>query len=144
MDLRKRVYQKEKLMKKSISHLTLFVFLATFCSVFAFSQDIDLTGTWEGSTVVPDQGEDGMTLVIEKEEGEYVAKITDTLGMLDETECEEMEFKDGTLTFNFSISEGMDSFTVWITLEVEGDTMKGYWETGDGDQGDIELQKLKV
>ncbi len=128
-------------MKKSSFYLALFVFLIAFCSVISFSQEVDLTGTWEGSTVVPDQGEDEMTLVIKKEEGEYAATITDSLGMLMDTECEDIEFNDGTLTFNFSISQDMESLTVWITLEVEGDTMKGYWETSDGGQGDIELKK---
>lgn len=128
-------------MKKFISCLALFAFLMTFCSVLTFSQDIDLTGTWEGSTLVPDQGEDQLTLVIKKEEGEYKATITDSLGMLMDTECEDIELEDGTLTFNFTISQDMDAFTVWITLEVEGDTMKGYWETAEGDQGDIELKK---
>jgi hypothetical protein len=128
-------------MKKFISYVALFAFFVTFYPGFAFSQNIDLTGTWEGTTVVPDQGEDAMTLVIKKEEGEYVATITDSLGMLMETECEDIEFEDGTLTFNFTISQDMDAFTVWITLEVEGDTMKGYWETAEGDQGDIELKK---
>ena len=142
MNSRQYVRQKERNMKKLLSSLTLFVFLVTFSSVFAFCQDIDLTGTWEGSTLVPDQGEDEMTLVIKKEDGEYVATLTDSLGMLDETECEDLEFKDSTLTFNVTISEGMDAFTVWITLEVEGDTMKGYWEIAEGDQGDIELKKI--
>lgn len=133
--------KKEIGMRKFGSCLALFVFLITFCSGISFSQVVDLTGTWEGSTLVPDQGEDQLTLIITKEGDEYAARITDTLGMLADTECEDIEFEDGTLTFNFSVSEGMDSFTVWITLEVDGDTMKGYWETGDGDQGDIELKK---
>jgi hypothetical protein len=128
-------------MKKFISCLGLFAFFMTFCSIFTFSQNIDLTGTWEGSTLVPDQGEDQLTLVIKKEEGEYKATITDSLGMLMDAECEDIEFEEGTLTFNFTISQDMDAFTVWITLEVEGDTMKGYWETAEGDQGDIELKK---
>lgn len=128
-------------MKKFSSYLALFVFLMACFSVFSFSQNVDLTGTWEGSTFVPDQGEDQLTLVITKEDGEYAAKITDSLGMLADTECEDIDFEDGTLTFNFAIAQDMESMTVWITLEVEGDTMKGYWETGDGGQGDIELKK---
>jgi len=128
-------------MKKFSSYLALFVFLMTFFSVFSYSQDVDLTGTWAGSTVVPDQGEDEMTLVITKKDNEFAATITDSLGMLSDTECEDIEFEDGTLTFNVTIAQDMESLTVWITLEVEDDTMKGYWETGDGDQGDIELKK---
>jgi hypothetical protein len=112
-----------------------------FCSILSFGQDVDISGIWEGSTYVPDQGEDGMTLVIKKEEGEYAATLTDTFGMLMETKCEDLEFKDGTLTFHFTIGMDMESMTVWITLQVEGDTMTGYWETADGSQGDIELKK---
>ena len=128
-------------MKKSSIYLSLFVFLIAFCSVISFSQDVDLTGTWEGSTFVPDQGEDELILVIKKEEGEYAATISDSLGMLMDTECEDIEFKEGSLTFNFTIVQDIESLTVWITLQVEGDTMKGYWETGDGGQGDIELKR---
>jgi hypothetical protein len=128
-------------MKKSSTYSALFVFLIASCSVMSFGQDVDLTGTWEGSTIVPDQGEDELTLVIEKKEGEYAATLSDTLGMLMDTECEDIEFKEGTLTFNFTIVQDIESLTVWITLEVEGDTMKGYWETGDGGQGDIELKR---
>jgi hypothetical protein len=131
----------EEMMRKSSANLALSFVLIAFCSVLSFSQDVDLTGTWEGSTYVPDQGEDGMTLVIKKEEGEYAANITDTFGMLMETECEDIEFTEGTLTFHFTIGMDMESLTVWITLEVEGDTMKGYWETADGEQGDIELKR---
>jgi len=128
-------------MKKTSAFLALFVFMATLCSIFVFSQEIDLTGTWVGSTLVPDQGEDEMTLVIKKEEDEYSAIVSDSLGMLTDLECEDIEFKEGTLTFNFTITQEMESQTVWLTLDVEGDTMKGYWETGDGEQGDIELKK---
>jgi len=122
-------------------NFTVLVILIMFCSILFFGQDVDIIGTWEGSTYVPDQGEDGMTLVIKKEEGEYAATITDTFGMLMETECEDLEFKDGTLTFHFTIGMDMESMTVWITLQVNGDTMTGFWETADGSQGDIELKK---
>jgi hypothetical protein len=131
-------------MKRFISSWALFAFLVTFCTVFAFSYDLDLSGTWVGSTVVPEQGEDEITLVIKKEDGKYTATTSDSLGMLMDTECEDIQFVEGTLTFNFSISQEMETTTVWLILEVEGDTMKGYWETGDGDQGDIELKKQKV
>jgi hypothetical protein len=128
-------------MKRQSSKGALLVFMVALCSMFAFNQEIDLSGTWVGTTMVPDQGEDEMTLVIEKEEGEYSATTSDSFGMFMDTECEDFEFKDGTLTFNISIAQDLDTFTVWLTLEVEGDTMKGYWETAEGDQGDIELKK---
>jgi len=130
-------------MKKTLLSFTLFVFSLSFCLVLTYASDVDLTGTWKGSTEVPDQGVDEMTLVIEKEAGEYSATLSDSLGMLTDTECEDIEFKEGTLTFNVTISQGYDSFTVWINLDVEGDKMSGYWETGDGDQGEINLERVK-
>ena len=130
-------------MKKTLLSFTLFVFSLSFCLVLTYASDLDLTGTWKGSTVVPDQGVDELTLVIEKEAGEYSATLSDSLGMLTDTECEDIEFKEGTLTFNVTISQGYDSFTVWMNLDVEGDKMSGYWETGDGDQGEINLERVK-
>jgi len=130
-------------MKKTLSSFALFVFSLSLCLVLTYASDLDLTGTWKGSTVVPDQGVDELTLVIEKEAGEYSATLSDSLGMLTDTECEDIEFKEGTLTFNVTISQGYDSFTVWMNLDVEGDKMSGYWETGDGDQGEINLERVK-
>jgi len=128
-------------MKRLSAFITLFIFMIAFCSVVSFSKDVDLTGTWEGTTIIPDMGEDDMTLVIKKEKGEYTAMLSDSFEMLLDTECEDVEFKDGTLIFNVTVDTGMESMTVWITLKVKGDTMKGQWETEQGDQGDIEFIK---
>lgn len=130
-------------MKKTLSHLVLFAFLVSLCSVISYAGDVDLTGTWKGSTEVPDQGTDELILVIKKEAGEYTAIISDSLGMLQDTECEDIEFKEDTLTFNFAIYDGYESMTVWINLELEGDKMSGYWETADGSQGEINLEKVE-
>ena len=128
-------------MKKTLFPLVFFAFFVSLCSVISYAGDVDLTGTWKGSTVVPDQGTDELTLVIKKEAGEYTAILSDSLGMLQETECEDIEFREGTLNFNFTIYQGYDSMTVWITLEVDGDKMSGYWETADGGQGEINLER---
>lgn len=130
-------------MKKTLSHLVLFAFFVSLCSVISYAGDVDLTGTWKGSTEVPDQGTDELILVVKKEAGEYTAIISDSLGMLQDTECEDIEFKEDTLTFNFAIYDGYESMTVWINLELEGDKMSGYWETADGSQGEINLEKVE-
>lgn len=130
-------------MRKTLSSLTLFAFLVGFCAAVSYGQEVDLTGTWKGSTYVPDQGTDEMTMVIEKKDGEYSATITDSFGMLMDTECEDFEYSDGALTFNFSIYMGTETMTVWINLTVEGDKMTGYWETADGGQGDLSFEKEK-
>lgn len=93
-------------MKKTTSTFVLIIFIFTLSCGISFCQDIDLSGTWVGETEVPDQGTDELTLVLEKKEGEYTGTISDSLGMLDETECEDIEFEDSNLSFNFSIYDG--------------------------------------
>jgi hypothetical protein len=128
-------------MKRSSRSLALLVMLTAFCSIFALGQEASLKGTWLGTTFVPDVGEDEVTLVLAENEGKLAATMTDTLGMLADTACEDIEFQEGTLTFKFTISQNMETQTIWMTLEKEGDQMKGYWETADGEQGDIAFTK---
>jgi len=130
-------------MKKTTSTFALIIFIFTLSYGISFCKDIDISGTWVGKTEVPDQGTDELTLVLEKKEGEYTGTTSDSLGMLDETECEDVEFKDSNLSFNVSISDGYSIMTVYITLTLEGDTMTGYWETEDGSTGSIKLEKEK-
>ncbi len=129
-------------MKKITMFFTLTVLVLAATSGLIFGQSVELSGTWVGETEVPDEIEpDGMTLVITKEDGEYSAKITDTMGMLDNTECEDIEFIEGTLTFNMEVNTGEEFLIVYITLKVEDDTMSGFWETEDGQTGSVELTK---
>jgi hypothetical protein len=126
-------------MKASIISLVIFAFAVT--SSLVYSYEADISGTWIGETEVPDQGIDEMTLVIEKMGGDYTATISDSFGMLMDTECEDLEYKNDTLSFNISIFDGYSDLKVYITLKVEEDTMAGYWETEDGSTGDITMEK---
>jgi len=131
-------------MKKTASALTLFAFLLVFSFGMSFSQQADLSGTWVGSTEVPDAVEpDKLTLVLKKEEGKYSGTITDSMGMLQDTEIEDVEFKDNTLTFTFQVDTGEEYLTVSASLTVKGDKMSGYWETYDGDSASIEMERKK-
>ncbi len=129
-------------MKKTTSLLATLVFLLTLCCGISFCQEVDLSGTWEGTTEVPDApGPDQLTLVLEKIDGEYSGTITDSLGFAEDAELEDIEFKDNTLTFNFTIFDGFEYATVYATLTVEGNKMSGSWESEDGSSGPVELVK---
>ena len=131
-------------MKKTASALTLFVFLLVLSCGMSFSQQADLSGTWIGSTEVPDAAEpDMLTLVLKKEEGKYSGTITDSMGMLQETKIENVELKDNTLTFTFQVDAGGAYLTVSASLTVKGDKMSGYWETDGGDSAPIEMERKK-
>jgi len=129
-------------MKKIKSILVLFAFLLVFGCGISFGQVIDLSGTWVGETEVPDMVEpDGLTLVIEKVDGEYHGTISDSMGMLEDAECMDLELEENELTFNFEVFTGAEYMTVYVTLTVEGDEMSGYWETADGDSAAIDLKR---
>jgi len=134
--------KKENVMKKVTVFFALAVFVLAATSGLMFGQSVDLSGTWVGETEVPDAIEpDEMTLVITKEDGEYSAKISDSMGMLENTECEDIEFIENTFTFNCEVNTGEEFLTVYITLKVEDDTMTGFWEVDDGSTGPVELTK---
>ena len=129
-------------MKKAISIFALAAFVLVTASGLVYGQEVDLSGTWIGETEVPDAIDpDEMTLVLKKENGEYTGRITDSMGMLDNTECEDIEFKDNKLTFNIEVDTGTEYLRVYLTLKVEGDTMTGYWEAEDGSTGAVEMKK---
>lgn len=124
--------------------MALLAFLLAFSSGISFSQEVDITGTWKGETEVPDAPEpDKLTLIIEKTEGKYTGTITDSMGMLQDAKCEDIELKDNTLTLNFLVFTGEEYLRIYTTLTVEGDKMSGYWETEDGSSAAIELERSK-
>ncbi len=129
-------------MKRIKSILFLLAFLLTFSYGISFCQEIDLSGTWEGTTEVPDAPEpDQITLVLEKIDGEYSGTFADSLGFAEDAELEDIEFKDNALTFKFTIFNGFEYMKVYTTLTVEGDKMSGHWETEDGNSSTIELER---
>lgn len=105
--------------------------------------NVDLSGTWVGETEVPDAPEpDKVTLVLKQVDGEYEGTVTDSLGMADEADCEDIELDGNKLTMNFEIiNPDGEYIRIYVTMTVEGDTMKGYWESEDGNSSSMELTK---
>ena len=131
-------------MKKTASILSLLAFVIFLSNGAAFCQDVNIIGTWIGETTVPDAVEpDTVTLVLKKTNGEYEGKVTDAFGYAMESELEDIEIKDNELTANFLIYDGYEYVRVYFKLTVEGDTMKGFWESESGDSAVIELHKQK-
>jgi hypothetical protein len=65
------------------------------------------------------------------------------MGMLQDTELKDLEFKDNNLTCNFLVNTGESNLRVNMTLTMEGAKMKGSRETEDGSSGSIELEREK-
>ncbi len=134
--------QKEKKMKRTASLLAMIAFLLILSCGISFCQEVDLSGTWKGTTEVPEEAElDQITLVLEKINGEYGGTLTDSLGFAEDAELKDIEFKDNALTFNFTNFNGFEYMIVYTTLTVEGNKMSGHWETEDGNSSTIELER---
>ncbi|MCK4557314.1 MAG: hypothetical protein KAU47_07330 [Candidatus Aminicenantes bacterium] len=131
-------------MKKIVSILSLLAFVIVLFNGAAFCQKVNLSGTWIGETEVPEGLEpDKVTLVLKKTNGEYTGNVTDSMGMAVKAELEDIEFEDNELTANFMIFDGYENARIYFTLTVEGDTMKGFWESESGDSAIIELHRQK-
>jgi len=123
----------------------IFFFLLTVGLAFALGpllgQESDLTGTWEGSTYVPDSGDDQVTLVLQKEGEAYSGTITDSMGLANESALENAQYVDGTLTADFMIFNGSEYLKIKLTLNLSGELLVGNWESEDGNTGSLELKR---
>jgi len=127
-------------MKKSI-FLFLFTVMLAFAVGLLFGQETDLTGTWEGTTYVPDSGDDQITLVLKKEGETYSGTVTDSMQLANESKLENAKFADGTLTAEFIIFNGSDYMRISLTLKVSGELLVGHWEDPGGETGNLELKR---
>ncbi len=128
-------------MKKTTSVFILAVFLIAAAGLMS-GQSTDLSGTWVGETVIPDAIDpDEITMVLTKENGEYSGKVSDSMGMFDDTECEDIKFVDNKLTFNIEANTGEGYMRIYVTLIVEGDTLSGNWEDEEGSTGKSTMRR---
>jgi hypothetical protein len=113
-------------------------------SAISFSQQVDLSGTWEGTAEVPNAVEpDKITLILEKKDGQYAGTISDSMGMIQNAELKDVEFKDNKLSFGFTVFTGQEYMPVKMTVTVEQNKMSGNWSTEDGGAGRVELERKK-
>jgi hypothetical protein len=127
-------------MKKLIFLFFLTIGLALSLGTL-FGQETDMTGTWEGSTYVPDSGDDQVTLVLQKEGEVYSGTLTDSMGLANESVLENANYVDGTLTADFTIFNGSEYMKIKLTLRLSGDLLVGSWESEDGNTGSLELRR---
>lgn len=131
-------------MKKHSFFFILGMFFLSLVSGFATTEQTDLIGTWIGEVEISESPEpDTVTFILKKEDGEYIATVTSEFGLYENAECEDIEFKNSTLTFHFSFFNGYSTQMIYVTTEVEGDSMVGTWESADGESGSVKMRKEK-
>ena len=107
-------------------------------------QDQDLSGTWIGSTAIPNMEErDNLTLVLKKDGASYSGTITDSMGMLNAAVLEKVKLEKDTLSFEFLVVTQGGDVRVRSTLKVSGDKLVGSWESEQGDTSALEMVRKK-
>jgi hypothetical protein len=126
--------------------LAITALLATFFPAFSPSAEADLSGTWAGTTQVPDHSEaDQVTLILKKTADGYEGTASDSLGLVKDAAVDDIEFEDNELTFTLTVpSDGnSESKEVEAELLLEKGRLKGSWSVEDGPQGEIVLEKVR-
>lgn len=120
------------------TNVVLALTLALLASALAggAQQATDLSGDWKGTTVVPGGETDEMTLVLAKTQETYTGKISDAMGMVTDAEIYAVAFKDGKLTFNFTLNDGVE---ISIELVLTEGKLVGSWTHPEGAAGSLEL-----
>lgn len=84
------------------------------------SGDDPIIGTWSFSFTTPG-GEQNGKMIIKREEGEYTGLLTSDDGSPD-NEMNNINFRDGELTFDFSIDAGGQSVEIVVEGRVDGNS----------------------
>ena len=125
--------------------LAMTALLATFFPAFSLSAEADLSGTWVGTTQVPDRSEpDRVTLILKKTAAGYEGTVSDSLGLVKDAAVEDIEFEDNELTFTLTVPSDGNSEPKEVDAELllEKGRLKGSWSIEDGPQGEIVLEKV--
>jgi hypothetical protein len=101
----------------------------------------DPAGLWIGTTNVPDQGTDQVTLAITKTADGYGGTMSDSLNIVAKEALRDVRLADGVLKFGFTLTDGS---LMTMTLTLSGDKMAGEWETPDGETGAITFERKKL
>lgn len=101
----------------------------------------DPTGMWVGTTEVPEQGTDQVTLTVNKVKDGYGGTMMDSLGMVTKEELQDVRCAGGLLSFSFSLTDGTK---MTMKLKVAGDKMTGEWAHPEGDVGSISFERKKA
>jgi len=104
--------------------------------VFAAPQAVDLAGIWKGTTGVPSGETDEVTMTLEKSEGTYKGKISDSLGLVTDADISNVAFADQKLTFDFYLDEGVP---ISVELTLTDGKLVGSWSNDEGSSSGMEF-----
>ncbi len=123
---------------KTLAILLAAIVLLFVVVMFAAPEPADLAGVWKGKTGVPSGETDEVILTLEKSEGTYKGKITDSLGMVTDADISNVAFADQKLTFDFYLDEGVP---ISVELTLTDGKLVGSWSDDGGSSSGMELAR---
>ncbi len=107
-------------------------------------QSVDLSGTWSGSTEVPNSPDPNLVTLVLKKDGEvYTGTVSDSMGMVNEAVLQKVKFENSTLSFEFAVPVGEQNIMVTTSLKYTEEKLVGSWMTFNGDVGSLEMKRTK-
>lgn len=117
-------------MKKQVTAVLSMIILLGSLPVL-LQAEMNLTGTWEGSTYVEGPGIDlFLTLVLEHKDNTITGKINDDMGYID-SEISEVTLEGNKLTFKAVAMTPDGDIPMTFKMEVGENEMTGEWNAGD-------------
>lgn len=134
--------QKEINVKNCLIVFAIVVGLMMLFPDVSLALEANISGTWSGTTTVPDSADLDQVILVLQTAGEgYMGTISDSFGFAVDEELVDVDFKENTLSFHFSILVDYDYQRVDVILTVEGDKMEGSWTNEAGDSASIVLER---
>jgi hypothetical protein len=132
------------MMKKAVLILACvtIAMLVAIGSVLA-QEKTGVVGTWTGYSIVGDGSRLDFVFTVAKGEEGLTAKITDETGMMPEIVGRNVVFADSKLSLDIDYPNGMEFVLIKISLTLDGDSLKGFWNDPDGSSDIIELVRKK-
>jgi hypothetical protein len=140
------VYSRDSNTGDAMSRRHLVMLLVIVCAgatAGLFARAADLSGTWVGTTQVPDVGEDRLKLDLKADGASYTGLMTDTAGMVIANPITNVKVEGAQLTFDISVNNGSATIPVHVTLKAEGETLTGSWATDEGMSAPVALAREK-
>jgi hypothetical protein len=101
----------------------------------------DFQGVWIGVAVVPEMGEDQLTLTLKVEKDACTGTLGDTIGLVASPDIREAKIDKARLTFTLDVANETGIVPVYLELTLERDALSGRWWNDDGETGAVRMAR---
>jgi hypothetical protein len=136
----------ELAMKRIKIVITLFVYMLLLNLILCSGLFAEPTGTWKGKMDIPDAVKPvDLVMTIKNDNGNYTLQVQDSMGMIQDCSEADIILENNELKYCCFIPDGAGYLEkIEVALDIDGDTMTGYWEDEEGNSHKMKLNKVKL